>query len=77
VTRFTSSTPSAERFDATGFLPALGTPAWEAIVADMQRHTSQFDQRWIDAVRNVPSQDRAVYIAPAEQALQQPIETCR
>lgn len=63
---FSPATPFAERFDAAS--------RWNAVIEDMQRHPSQFDAAWLDAIGNV--QDRAVYIAPANEVLAQPVRTC-
>ena len=74
--RLWSAAATAQRLDATQFLPAMGASAWDAIVHDMQRHRSQFDERWIAAIESVPHQERAVFIAPAEYVLQQQVQTC-
>lgn len=73
---FKPASADVERFDATQFLDSFGAPAWEAVSEDMARHASQFDERWIAAVRAVPPQDRAVYIAPAEAILQRTVVQC-
>ena len=65
---FLPAIASAERFDATR--------TWRSIIDDMQRHPSQFDAQWINAVENVPPRDRAVFIAPAERVLQQDVASC-
>ena len=74
--QFAAALPDAMRFDATQPL-ASGDEAWSAVVWDMQRHPSQFTPEFMDAVRNVPQEQRAVYITPAEAALQQPVAACR
>ena len=66
--RFTSATAAAERIDAK--------TTWNAIGADMRRHPSQFDDAWLTAVEQVPAEDRAVYIAPAESAMLGAVATC-
>jgi LmbE family N-acetylglucosaminyl deacetylase len=71
---FAPAIPGAIRFDATNSLASTAGPAWNAIIADVQRHPSQFDSRWIDAVSNVPSNHRAVFIAPLAMALSSAIE---
>jgi LmbE family N-acetylglucosaminyl deacetylase len=59
---FSSATPAAQRFDADA-------SQWDAIVEDMKRHPSQFDERYLTAIRNVPPSERSVFIAPARLAL--------
>lgn len=63
---FDSASPAADRFNGD----------WNAIIEDVQRHPSQFDERWIAAIRNVPLSERFVFIAPAESILEQPVATC-
>ncbi|HYM61941.1 MAG TPA: PIG-L family deacetylase [Thermoanaerobaculia bacterium] len=74
---FAPAYPTADRFDATLPLTATRGPAWNAIIDDMQHHTSQFDGRWIAAIQNVPSSERAVFIAPAETALSVGVAPCQ
>ncbi len=66
---FSSATPAAERFDADA-------SQWEAILEDMQRHPSQFDERYLNAIRNVVPSERSVFIAPAITVLDLPVATC-
>ena len=73
--QFAAAIPGALRFDATGLL-ASGVEAWTALAWVMGRHPSQFTAEFIDAVRNVPPDQRAVFIAPAETALEQPAVAC-
>jgi LmbE family N-acetylglucosaminyl deacetylase len=73
---FRSAAAAAIRFDANEPLAATGGPAWNAVTADMERHPSQFDAAWLAAASNVPSADRAVYLAPAAAILDQPASTC-
>jgi LmbE family N-acetylglucosaminyl deacetylase len=73
--QFGVAIPGALRFDATQRL-ASGEEAWSAVIRDMERHPSQFTPEFVQAVRNVPQDQRAVYIAPAETALQQPVAVC-
>jgi LmbE family N-acetylglucosaminyl deacetylase len=74
--RFTSALPEALAFDATQALSS-GDEAWSAIVRDMERHPSQFTPELIEMIRNVPRDERRVFIAPAETALARPVTTCR
>jgi LmbE family N-acetylglucosaminyl deacetylase len=74
--QFGTAMPDALRFDATQLL-ASGVEAWTAVVWDMERHPSQFAPDFIDAIRNAPYDQRAVFIAPAESALQRPVSGCR
>jgi LmbE family N-acetylglucosaminyl deacetylase len=64
---------SAERFDANLQLGFTRGAAWNAISDDMQRHSSQFDGRWIAAIQNVPAAQRSVFLMPAAAAAQQPV----
>jgi LmbE family N-acetylglucosaminyl deacetylase len=66
---FTSATPAAMRFDANA-------PEWDAIVEDMKRHSSQFDESFLTAIRNVPPSERSVFIAPAQSVLGLPVDGC-
>jgi LmbE family N-acetylglucosaminyl deacetylase len=59
--RFAPATASAERFDAKS--------SWTEVLEVMQRHPSQFDERWLEAIRNVPPSDRAVYFGTAHSIL--------
>lgn len=72
--QFASALPDALRFDARALLQS-GHEAWAAIAWDMERHPSQFTPEFVEAVRNLS--ERAVFIAPAENALQtSPGVTC-
>jgi len=62
--QFRPATHAAFRFEGS----------WDAVAEDMQRHPSQFDAAFIAAVQNVS--DRAVYLAPAEAVLKEPVEQC-
>lgn len=73
---FSSASPDAIRFDATGLLAATGNPAWNALTSDMRLHPSQFDDSWLAAAAQVPAAERAVYIAPAREILNRPLSTC-
>lgn len=64
------------RYDANQFLPAFGAFAWDAVTEDMRRHASQFDSDWFLAIADVPAASRAVYLAPATEALRQPAAQC-
>ena len=66
---FSPATPAAERFEAD-------PSQWEAILLDMQRHPSQFDGRYLDAIRNVPQGERSVFLAPASTVLDLPVASC-
>ena len=74
---FSTAQANAERFDANVTLVSIRGPAWNAVLDDMQRHQSQFDGRWLSAVQNVSPSERAVFLAPAAVALQQPTEPCQ
>ena len=74
--RFTTALPDASRFDATQLL-ASGVQAWTAMTWDMERHPSQFTTELIQAVQNVPHEERAVFIAPAERAMEAAVAVCR
>ena len=65
---FTSGAAAAQRFD--------GNATWNAVIEDMQRHPSQFDSRWIAAIESVSPAERAVFIAPLPNALEQAAQTC-
>ena len=65
---FTSATSAADKFDAAS--------RWNAVIEDMQRHPSQFDARWIAAIQQVPSAERALYIAPADNVMRQGVAEC-
>jgi len=43
----------------------------------MSRHPSQFDGSWLAAIENVPTSDRAVYIAPAKSILTVQVPGCQ
>lgn len=73
--QFTAALPEALRFDARQLL-ASGDEAWAALAWDMERHPSQFSAQFIDAVRNVPPDQRAVFIAPAQTVLEQRVVAC-
>jgi LmbE family N-acetylglucosaminyl deacetylase len=72
---FTAALPGALRFDANQLLSS-GAEAWTALAWDMERHPSQFTTQFVEAVRNVPQDQRAVFIAPAETGLQLPVTAC-
>ena len=74
---FTPADPEALVFDATSTLNFTRGPAWNAVIDDMQRHSSQFDGTFIRAAQNVPSSEHRVYLAPAEATLQRSGESCR
>ena len=74
--RFSSAAADAIRFDAAVHLVTTHGPAWSALLADMERHPSQFDATWLAAVRGVPTADRAVWLAPASTILGRPASTC-
>lgn len=63
-------------FDATQHLPTLGISGWDALIATMQIHRSQFDEAWLDAARTVPIDRRAVWVIPADEALGAGIVPC-
>jgi LmbE family N-acetylglucosaminyl deacetylase len=73
---FTSAISNADRFDANVTLQSTFEPAWNAVIDDMRRHASQFDDGWIRAVQNVPSSERAVFIGAATSMLQEPVANC-
>lgn len=74
---FAPAFDDAGRFDATATLASTATPAWNAVIDDMLRHPSQFDGTWIDAIKNVPPLERAVFIAPLMEALATPVAPCQ
>ncbi|HXG59324.1 MAG TPA: PIG-L family deacetylase [Thermoanaerobaculia bacterium] len=75
--RFAPATSEASWFDANTTLGSTGAAAWNAVIDDMRRHPSQFDERWIRAVSEVAPQERAVWFAPAS-VLARPLSTaCR
>lgn len=70
---FRSAAPAAAgtfAFDGNGVLPSTGKPAWEALLQDLAIHRSQYDGRWLRALRAVPAAQRAVYLGPADLLLQ-------
>lgn len=67
----------ADRFVASQQLRVTGDQAWNATVADMLRHPSQFNAGWIAAVTAVADEERAVYVAPAKVALAHEVPTCK
>ena len=73
---FLPAGPSVERFDAREVLMSTGTAAWSAVVADMERHPSQFDEPWLAAIADIPTQQWAVYIAAADDILGQYVAPC-
>lgn len=73
--QFTAALPEALRFDATRLLRS-GDEAWAAVAWDMERHPSQFTAPFREAVRNVPRDQRAVFLAPAETAMEQAVAAC-
>lgn len=76
VPQFAAALPGAIRFDATQRLLS-GDEAWSAVGWDMERHPSQFPPALVEIIRHVPPDQRAVYLAPAEDALQTPLAmTC-
>lgn len=76
VPQFAEALPGAIRFDATQRLLS-GDEAWAATAWDMERHPSQFPPALVDIVRNVPVDQRAVFVAPAGSALEMPLAvTC-
>jgi LmbE family N-acetylglucosaminyl deacetylase len=66
--RFTPAFSEAARYDATG--------TWDAIIEDMRRHPSQFDEAAITAIRQMPLEERAVYIISAADVLDEEIAFC-
>lgn len=77
VIHFAPAVAGLQRFDANEILTSTQTPAWTEITHDMERHPSQFDGSWLAAIQNVPSADRAVYIAPAKSFLELPVPGCQ
>lgn len=73
--QFMAALPEALNFDATQLLRS-GDEAWAAVTWDMERHPSQFTTRFMDAIRNVPQDQRAVFIAPAETVMEQAVAAC-
>lgn len=63
-------------FDANRIIATLGISGWDALIATMRVHRSQFDENWILAAGAVPPPDRAVWLAPAEVALAMPVVPC-
>ena len=63
-------------FNANVPLQSTHMPAWDALIADMQIHRSQFDESWIEAARAVPEQERDVYFARAADAARLMVSTC-
>lgn len=68
--------PSTFAFDANRELAGLGHSGWDALIQAMRIHRSQFDERWIQAVRAVPQNWRAVWVVPAEVALEMAVSSC-
>jgi LmbE family N-acetylglucosaminyl deacetylase len=64
-------------FDAN--LPVAGSSrtGWEWMLELMKIHRSQFDEEWLEAVRDVPELRRRTYTLPAEVALEVPLVECR
>ncbi|MGH9421592.1 MAG: PIG-L family deacetylase [Thermoanaerobaculia bacterium] len=77
VIHFAPALAGLQRFDANQLLASTQTPAWTEITRDMERHPSQFDGSWLAAIQNVPSADRAVYVAPAASVLGQSVPGCQ
>jgi LmbE family N-acetylglucosaminyl deacetylase len=77
---FTSAVASdhvIDRYEANQDLYTTGNAAWQSISDVMQRHPSQFDSMWIDAVQNVPLPDRAVFYASSVVAGDPLAQGCR
>jgi LmbE family N-acetylglucosaminyl deacetylase len=49
---------------------------WNALIADMQVHRSQFDDAWVDAALQVPDSERNVYVARASDIDAIAVRTC-
>lgn len=65
-------------FDANLLRGTPPQPAWLAMVNNASRHPSQFDQEWLRALSRVPTNRRAVFLAPADLLLSSPdVLTCR
>jgi LmbE family N-acetylglucosaminyl deacetylase len=71
--RFDAADLDALRFSAAGTPGSPAQAPWAAITEDMKRHPSQFDNSWLTAIDNVLRSDRAVFIAPAEDALRREV----
>ena len=77
VIHFAPAVAGLQRFDANEILTSGQTTAWSEITQDMSRHPSQFDGSWLAAIENVPTGDRAVYIAPAKSILAVQVPGCQ
>jgi LmbE family N-acetylglucosaminyl deacetylase len=77
VIHFAPAVSGVQRFDANEILTSTQNSAWSEITHDMERHPSQFDKSWLDAIQNVPSADRAVYFAPAKSILEEQVAGCQ
>lgn len=77
VIHFAPAIAGLQRFDANEILTTSQTSAWSEVTQDATRHPSQFDGSWLAAIQNVPSSDRAVFIAPAKSILGQSVPGCQ
>lgn len=63
-------------FDAATFLPGSKQTAWQVFLQNAQAHASQFDARWMRALRKVPTAQRAVWLGKAEPLLAADLPAC-
>jgi LmbE family N-acetylglucosaminyl deacetylase len=73
---FASAAPfsaGAFAFDANQLLQVPGRPAaWESVRDVMRLHPSQFSEQELQAIRAVPTRERAVYLGPASLLMSAP-----
>lgn len=63
-------------FDANTPLPGTNQTAWQVFLQNAQTHASQFDGRWLRALRRVPVRERAVWLGLAEPLLAAEVSAC-
>jgi LmbE family N-acetylglucosaminyl deacetylase len=63
-------------FDAATLLPGSNQTAWQVFLHNAQAHASQFDGRWMRALRRVPTAQRAVWLGLAEPLLAADVPGC-
>lgn len=79
-----SSSPFSIRFSpaapaAAGVFAFDATATWQTLLQDMLVQPSQFDAPWLRAVKNAPSQQRAVFLGHAALLLASPelVQSCQ
>lgn len=63
-------------FDAGTLLPTSNQTAWQVFLQNAQAHASQFDARWMRALRRVRTAQRAVWLGLAEPLLAADLPAC-